>query len=581
MLLHLPSNSLEPGGMLNIKNLNVHPQGMRKRSGTGPYSTSTVDYPEVQGVVTYWKTSGEQITFVIDKKFIYQFGRDSLAREDDTYSTGTVSVDVSTSDTTVNGTSTDWANNDIRVGDELYIPSTDNYYVIESVPDGTTLTTETAFPSDLTDVNYEIYRAFSYPEPFFLDWTLNGKDLIFADYDRPLRAFNNLDGFRTYDTTGDYKPGCVSYFNDRIFIGRTIESGDTKPQRIRWSGVGFSNHSTFAAENYIDLPYGSGYLMRLVPFSNFLVAYFADAIYLGRGTNNANIPVQFQKVESGGIGLVGMRAVASHLDGHFFVGQDDVYFLNNRGFERIGVPIVREMLENVDDKWNIRAATDPINDRVLFAVPYGGASLNRLYAYNYKSKAWSWMDVNVTSLDNIGLIATITWQDLTDSGVLSSDDWDTGFGTTWPTWESLSSSPLPERSLYFGNVGQVWYDIPGAADDNGTAIRTSFTTRDIDEQAPDMNKLWTRMTLKLEEPVESETIFDLEGSIDRGNTWKTLGPIKIQAGDDEGHVNFRLSGQLARFKFTSRGDTVAEYTIIEIVRRVTGKGLEVPGRSTG
>jgi len=582
MLLHIPSNSIEPGGMIEVRDMNVQPQGLIKRSGTGPYSSASVDYGDVQGVVSYWETDGDQVTFAMDEKFMYQVGKATLAGVYSTYSTGTVSG--SSGGNTITGTSTVWATNNLRAGDIIVIDdggANEEIHEISAINNDTEIIIDGTLANAHSGVNYEIRRAFAYPEPYFLDWTNNGQRLIFADFNRSLWSYDDINGLTQFDTDDNYRPGCVAYFNDRIFIGRTIESGDTKRQRIRWSGVGFSNHNSFPAENFIELPYSRGILLRLVPFSNFLVAYFTDAIYMGRGTNNANLPVSFQRVETGGVGLVGMRAVASYLDGHFFVGQDDVYFLSNRGFERIGTPIVKDMLTNVNDKWNIRAAVDPKHDRVVFAVPYGGSSLNRLYAYNYKSKAWSWMDIEVTSLDNIGLIATTTWDDLTDTGVLSTDAWDTGFGSTYPTWESLASSAIPERSLYFGNVGQVWYDIPGSSDDNGSSIITRFTTRDMDENAPDINKLWTRITLKLEEPVSQDITFTLEGSIDRGNTWKSLGTISIETGDDEGHVNFRLSGQLARFRFTGDGNTEPNVTIVEIVRRVSAKGLETPGRSTG
>ena len=101
--------------------------------------------------------------------------------------------------------------------------------------------------------------------------------------------------------------GCVTFFKDRIWIGNINDSGTLYRYRIKWSSA--TDRTSFSAADYYDLPYSNGNIMRLVPFSNLLACYFTDALYLGRPSNYANLPLVFERYDTKGIGLVGTQAI--------------------------------------------------------------------------------------------------------------------------------------------------------------------------------------------------------------------------------------------------------------------------------
>ena len=573
IIRHLASNMMPPGSVLDARNVRITQRGIERRDGVYPLSDGQVLYGPVQDIIIYWTTTGLQQTLAIDQKFLYLVTTGGVTPIYDSYATGTVSV----SGSTVIGDSVgDWTVEDVRPGDILALnPDTEEEtrYAIANVGAAEMLTIEGT--ATATDVPYAVRRAFATAAPFTVDYTNNGMHLLFVDGARPIRAYDG-DTFGDYGQSGDYIPNVITYYNDRIFIGRTQEGGAVQRQRIRWSGIGFAQHADFPAGNFIDLPYTTGELLRLLPFGGMLIAYFSDAIFVGQPTNNPNLPVQFQQLETGGIGLVGMKAVAKWHDGHYFVGQDDIYFFSNRGVERIGTPIVDISIERASVLSKTYVATDPSNTRFVCAMAVGSEHLNRIFSFDYISQAWSYFDMDIESLSSIGLLQTITWGDLTAEGVLTHDSWDQGF-TNYPTWESLGSSEIPPISLYFGRQGQIWQQLRNTNSDDGAAIPVRIITRDEDYDSVDKDKLWLKFTLKVEEPVSTNVDFILEASVNRGRTWKALGTLRIPEGYDEGKADFRVTGQLARFRL--RSTTLVEpYTIVEFTRRVAGQGVEVPSR---
>jgi hypothetical protein len=233
-------------------------------------------------------------------------------------------------------------------------------------------------------------------------------------------------------------PICVAYHKDRVWIGDTVEAGSTLKQRIRWTPV--LDLANFTKGGYLDLPYTQGRLKRLVPLGELLVAYFDDAVFLGRPTNLPGLPLSFQRVETGGVGLLGMKAVTPFLDVHFFVGQDNVYMLSAQGIKGIGDAVVKRMLKNVSasQHWFIQAAVDHVNDRVIFGIPLNGDEIGELWSYNYRNGAWTYDKVTCHAISADAFSTVRTWENWvttayavgTVTGVLDDATLE-GAGTTW------------------------------------------------------------------------------------------------------------------------------------------------------
>ena len=91
-------------------------------------------------------------------------------------------------------------------------------------------------------------------------------------------------------------------------------------------------------------------------------------------------------------------------------------------------------------------------------------------------------------------------------------------------WNSFSQGDLQGADIYYGSGGILYQvqDYTGTVDTDSNAPQVEIITRDIDENALDLNKMFTRLSVKLEDVASAELTFTLTGSIDRGNNWKSL-----------------------------------------------------------
>ena len=416
-------------------------------------------------------------------------------------------------------------------------------------------------------VDHIIRRAFTALEPYLLDWVSIDNKLVIADHVRPLYGYDG-SSFSIYDTAVTYIPGCVAYFGDRLWIGNVIESGVYHRYRIRWSST--TDHTSFSAADYLDLPYTIGELKRLVPLGNMLVAYFADAIYLGRRSNLVDLPYTFQRIETGGVGLTGSRAVASALNGHCFVGQDDIYYLSNAGLKKLDCPVADTMIDNCANFDRVYVVDDPNNGRVLFGFPEGTSYISKIWIYHYRTKQWSYEDLNATSISNPMLDLGLTWQDL--SAIISQDDWNTGMND-FATWDSIGDGTTASRRIYRTQTGYIYQLSDSSGDDASSNITTLFETGDIDFGVPDVDKTFYRFRMKLAERPTAALTFTVSYSLDSGNTWSSGANLVIST-TQEGKIDFIATGSHIRFRVTE-SSSADPYTVTEIGIRLNKRGSEI------
>lgn len=415
-------------------------------------------------------------------------------------------------------------------------------------------------------IDYEIRRRFNPTDEFLFDHTVADNTLLITDYNRPLYAFDGST-LTEHSSSLDYIAGCVTFFADRVWIANTIEDGSYYRQRIRWSSA--TNHESFGAADYLDLPYSSGAIKRILPLGPMMAVYAEDAVYFMVQSNNVDLPYRPIKLDTGEIGLIGSRGVTTAVNGHFFIGQDDVYFLTSKGLQKMNCPVRDPMITDCDEPNYIYAAQDPLNDRVVFGFPTSSKSIDKIWSYNYRSKAWSYDDVQGSAVTNPLLDLNLTWGDL--PGILSADTW-TGFGTDYATWADIIGSSL-FRKLYVLQDGYVLYYSDNEAEDESGVIDIELETGDLDLDVPDIDKTFTRMTMKLAARPSANLSFTVTGSEDGGNSWKVLGTLTIITTTREGKINFRLTGSSPRIKLVEN-TSVESYCINEIVFRIAGRGLE-------
>lgn len=572
MILNRPSQALPEGAFTRLKNFIAKMDGLFRRPGYQQFAAAeAVPYRHVD-YVALWRTNGEQNTYLITEKSIYRTSPISGFTE--------VSWDLSGTGASVSGSTFEdlagaFTTSDILPGDIMRIGG--NEVEIETILSATQLQLKLPNPiPDGTGYDYTIHRAFGPTDYNLPDWVVFNDVLLLVDGKRPIIQLDPstdtisywIDSPAKQPSTGEFIPNCITAFQDRVYVGYIKDAVDgEKRQRIRWSALAdprdFSIPTAFQ-----DLPYVNGALRRLVPLQNTLIAYFDDHVYMGIQTNSPLLPLRFDSVETGGMGLVGPKAVMPYVGGHFFVGQDDIYFLNTQGVERIGTPISRESIRTCQFPYRVYAALDPWNNCAVFGFPEDNEYMTRLWRFNYRTQGWSYDNAATYMIANPIVNASFSWDDL-------SGTWET-LGAAFTTWNTIKTDD-PRRFLFIEHEGILWKgsEVDGM-DFSVTPIEGLIETMDHDLGLPDSLKTFVRFGLKIssDDFLTQAITFRVSVSINKGRTWKFVGDMTIPIGKDEGYVNFRALGSTLRVRLRTTAVTDS-FTINEYVLRGRSHGAEL------
>ena len=660
MTQSLPSNGLPEGGFWRIQNYRVETQGLKRRGGYTDFNQNTgvgansVD-EKMYDIIYFYQRSGdaEQLLLTAEKLYLmYPNGNNiefSYKNVDDTIISNTTTVD-GFFDVVLPSTASAVAR--IRPWDYLTIDGVQ--YEVESALFSTnaTITLKGAVTAgDFTGSALILKERFRTEDGLGPSYAVL-PSVSNATEDKVLIADQSARGLYQYTGGGqiapfviDSKTGTgpdteyvvgaktITYFDDRIWIGNTEEIDGEFRQRIRWSDA--VNFDRIAPASYVDLPYTEGQLLKLVPLGSILVAYFEDAIYLGRRTNMAGQPYFFERLESGHVGLLNARAVVRHIDTHYFVGTDNIYALaGTTGFQPIGDAVLTEALHftrSLGLLQEIQVEHDPVSDSIVFLFPdrIEGSYVkltsiaSRLWRFYYKTNAWAYDEVNY-------LDAEKTAPQFLYTGILPSNTYI--FGRTWQEWEDLTGSDVPPfNASWDGTADPAAPNYPGLPDEAfgdfeswdalgsseklGTTLKIAMLSAplskeviveeqrladqdtvggieypiwaliesgDFDYGLPDYTKTVTRLSVKSmhvysereSSLVEVGGVFDLEISDAMGYHWKRPMTLRFKRNYNEGYANFRSTGSTFRFKLIN-SQVIAPYRISEYIMRIVGRGLQV------
>jgi hypothetical protein len=571
-------------------------QGLYRRPGYEYFggAAGTGNNLNVFDLITYFDSSGPQETVVIDSDNLYTMTYSSFSQKQSTYAVGSGEVDGTLNGSTLTATTSLWATDasNVNPGDRLILDSDSSMtnpgphtYYIGTVTDDTTLElvdsdgVEIDFPETFTNEDYVIQRCWVTNFPYYVDWIVADNTVLFAENGREPWSWNG-SAWGAYAITENsvakyWQATCIGYQGDRIWMGDILDGANRYRQRIKWSEV--TTHTEFPAANYVDLPYTAGSILRLIPMDDWLIAYLDDAVYVGRPTNMTALPYSFKMIETLESGLVGMKAVCKAHGGHYFVTKDNIWKFSITGLEPIGTPIAKEALENCKRPYAIWAAPDVPHHRVCFAIPGSGDTFEKIWSYDYQSKAWSYEVIEGSSLSFRGVTFAYGWDDI--ESAISAANWDTGMDD-FPSWDAIGTTTVAGE-LYVGTAaGRVQrLTDDGTTDPESQGIEAVFETPDFDLGEPNDEKIFERISLKIDTFLASNLTFRVEFSNNRGRTWKTIAnpaagtQMTIEAGEDEGYVSFKGRGSTARFKFTS--STACEpYSIVEWVLTYVSAGPE-------
>lgn len=569
MRLDVPTMQVPLGAGLVVGNLIVEPNGLRRRPVLIDHrSDAMISEPGgeqgvVQDIALMWTTAGAQKVLVLTEKYPYLLQLSGYTRLVSSYATGFLGNTGAT--VTGSGTQFNASVANLAVGDAVWYSSLFLGYA-KSIDSTTQITLDRAPANHATKKTTRVDRCFFDATPaYFTDYAVISNKVVFADSGHRMMAYDGTT-YAEFDSAVPYKPAVVAFFGDRAYMANTIEGAVDARQRTRWSTV--TDTTDFDALQYLDLPYTPGFIRKLAPLGSLLVMYMSDSIWIGRGTSISGdeLPTAFERYNTGGVGLAGTRAMCSYLDGHFLLMQDGAYYISSTlESQRIGKEVVKEMLRDRGGLERAIVRPDPENDSVLFAVPpTAQKTYNRIWRYNYRSNAWSYDESDGTAIARIAYESLLTWSDLNDT---------TG-GTAWTdmdyfkSWSTMKANG--KTATWVGSGGKVYFfDRTGQ-----TALPVVFESGDVDFEGPDTVKTLLRLSLKVSGERSTDLSFSVSVSADRGRSWKSGGVLTIPSDSDEDAVNFRCSGSTLRFRLSSNS-LVEEYTIEEVVLKVSGRGGEV------
>lgn len=590
------------GSLLDNDGLVVRPKGLYRTPGYESFLDGAVwspsDTPSM--IVSGWGTNGVQYPFLITQNRVFLCSWSSGYVEVPwEYSKGTVAV----SGTAVTGSGTLWLTLGINAGDTFTVSGSD--YVIQSVNSDTGITLRTSAGSISSGTSYVITRYLNGGNQYYADACMGtdlklGQFLVIATpscqiiklYPQTQVMSNLTETAAKQPSTGGITAKAVCFTSGRIFAGN-LDDGSNKNQRymIRWSkGTDITDFSDATAYLYLTSQASafSGEIQRMITMGTLMVCYLDDAIFVGTPSNVTNLPLSFQQLSTGGVGLVGQRAIASTvlpregnilesaLTGHFFVGDDNIYFLSasNLSISPIGNRVVRESIAKCNYRSRVQAAIDWRRRRVRFGFPRETAEIENIFDFNWETKEWSREGRKTWVLGDLmlstGWNPVEMWDVLGDPMVTYTGD---NMCVSWASSTGMEHAHVVEKD------GALWEmaSAENATDPDGEPVPVTIETMDYDEGAPGLVKFWRMLRLKLSwDPDLAPTVdivFTIEISMDRGRTYRNIGDMTVGVGNDEGYINFRATGPHIRFRITSQS-SVTPYYITEMTRTASIRGIQ-------
>ena len=266
------------------------------------------------------------------------------------------------------------------------------------------------------------------------------------------------------------------------------------------------------------------------------------------------------------MGLPGPKCVSIAQDGHYFVGTNDIYYLNpSFVLTAIGTAAARNSVLATSNLNRAFTAIDMKNYRVMFGIPGNSSTIEKIWSYSYLVKAWSYDSISCGFIRNASIISTITWDDL-GSYAATWDDM-----SVFVTWDGINGGSSGNQ-VFLGISDKLYYYSPGAVDDTGVPIAASFITGDMDFGSGDADKTVKRIRLSIGKAVSADLSFVVSVSTDRGLTWKNFSTLSIKAGYVEGFAGGSARGATLRFRFTT-SSSVESFRIEELEARIRAAGV--------
>lgn len=600
------SATLPIGSFQKVRGMDVQPEGLKRLGGWESISTLAltpiIATEKVQDFFVLNLADGSSQGLVVTDRFLYQFdGTLGFTPVPWRKEWEVKAYDGSGTDGIITVDGDEIADSLLAAGDLVLLGTT--YWPVKSVSYDSintetdiTLTGKPTTGPSPTD-KFFLYKPFATPDGFFTDWTI-GRNKAYLVDGITLCVFQYdglwLSQLEIYDAAGTtrtmYTARTICHYKERLWFGNVVEpeSGVTiRPtQRVRWTEVLDWRQSE--AGNYADMTYKAGPVRAIRSSDTMLLVFMTDTIYYGVQSNLVGLPYAFYELQTGNISAVGQKAIGSMLGTTIFVGRDDVYVIEyteaGPKMSRIGSTVAKTMLRGLGNRELTVVKVDPANSRVVVGTSVGGALVDKMWFWNYKTKGWSWdEDVVFQALCGTNYVDQLTMDEFEAATI--GETYDSYDGAALAI-DSFSKEPTGINLFGFDVNGHIYqYNADGTGNQtySGGVFRTNsvtgiLETQDLDLDRPDDIKSFLELGARMAY-LEREAAFSLklEVSIDRGRSWRSLGRLTFTKDDDEDKLNFRVTAASVRFRITF-GNTVdgtnsvqAPWTLEEFTLRVRAR----------
>lgn len=357
---------------------------------------------------------------------------------------------------------------------------------------------------------------------------------------------------------------CVATFANRLILGNVFDTGTgaIRGLRVSWSADGDGDTWSGATSGSADLIETPDSITRLLMLRDRLIIYKSQSLFTAVETGLSTIPISFA-LASRNVGAVAGGSVASAIDRHFFMGEENIYEFDGASPPRpIGIP-VRSVIRNTNPAAlrQVFSFIDLANTEYWLFLPVGQDT------YAKTALVYNWIDQTWSPWDFGGKQLTAGSRAASGSAKLWSD-YNPATGPAWSdlsavSWASLLTSGSP--TYLVGNSDGTTDEVTGSSlsDYTNTAIDAFWESPDIDfsGEAGGMRPLLTsdlkslrRVEVRLRGPA-GNSVLDGYVSTDGGNSFTNMTRTTSSASDV---LNFFTWTTGARFRVRLRNMSVSQ-----------------------
>jgi len=321
----------------------------------------------------------------------------------------------------------------------------------------------------------------------------------------------------------------VHYYNDKLFLGNVVDTGEEFKQTIQCSVTqDFEDFSGYGSALQ-DLIQSKGEVMGFKQLRNKLFPYKSDSICLVETTGNYLEPIRVTEGIVRNIGLVSIRTVIDIENYHIFLTRDNIYIFDGINLQSIGDNIKNDLFSYMNMDF-----------------------INTSFAFNIKEA-------------NIYVLNTATVQRYCDKAWIfdyKKKEW-----SHWKWGKQISSGELYYENnnsilLLGGTDGYVYKMDKAATDDSGTNISSYIMTKDYTLNEPEKLFKLLKLIINIDPEADGQDI-RITASTDYGATWSNNIDITTDAFTTH-IVNFFRRGRTVRLKIENISSSVLDIESLNI-----------------